>query len=206
MKQPIDKLAKHATEKVASRGGLGDRPAGECADLSRPLSALVAGCKRGDEASRSQLWKAYSERVYGLISRMVGACSAGDLTQNVFVQAFREIEHCDEESSFDVWLLRIAADTSLKHISEGNDKSFAEESGSRNDTSASTKFEHALFEHALQRLAPDQRLVILLREKFGLSYAEIAQVLQVPSETASLQLSQGRQTLQAQLTDLDWKG
>lgn len=206
MKQPIDKLTKRATPQNASRGDPGGRSADECADLPQSLSAIVVGCKRGDRESRSQLWIAYRRSVYALISRMVGACSAGDLTRDVFVQAFREIQQFDEQSTFDLWLLRIAAVTSLKHVSEDNDECFEEKSTKQNDTSASTDFEDTLLEQALQRLAPDQRLVILLRERFGLSYAEIAEVLQVPSETVGLQLSRGRQTLQAHLTDLGWKG
>src|SRR3989337_2896927 len=77
---------------------------------------LIARAQRGDEAAFEALFNAHKRRVYSLCLRMTGnTAEAEDLTQEAFLQLFREIATFRGEASFSTWLHRLAGNVRLMH-------------------------------------------------------------------------------------------
>jgi RNA polymerase sigma-70 factor (ECF subfamily) len=142
--------------------------------------------------------------VFRLAVRMVGLQDAADVTQQVFLQAFRSLEQFNGRSRFETWLYRLAVNESLQHLRrnrrwryhaldwEPMDESHLGEDVERKE----------LLEQAFARIDPELRSTFLLREVEGLSYHDIAEALQVPEGTVGSRLNQARRELRQILSDL----
>ena len=64
----------------------------DAADAGMDYTALLAGCRAGEQGPRQQLYELCHRRVYRLMVRMVGLQDAADLTQQAFLQLFRKID------------------------------------------------------------------------------------------------------------------
>ncbi len=143
---------------------------------------------------------------------------ARDLTQEAFVKAYRNLGTFRLEASFYTWLYRIAMNLAIdftrkrrRRESAGFDEGIA----SRDDDGGISEAHHGdspgralerkqLFQQimaAMERLPDDQRQVILLREMEGLSYKEIAEVMEIPEGTVMSRLFYARKKLQKLLSD-----
>ena len=72
------------------------------------VAAIVAGCRAGDRDAQRRLYDAFHRLVYRLMVRMVGADEAPDLTQQVFLHLFRQIDKYSGRGRFERWLYRVA--------------------------------------------------------------------------------------------------
>jgi RNA polymerase sigma-70 factor (ECF subfamily) len=135
---------------------------------------------------------------------MVGLQDAADVTQQVFLQAFRSLEKFNGRSRFDTWLYRLAVNESRQHLRrnrrwryhaldwEPMDESHHGEDAERKE----------VLEQALARIDPELRSIFLLREVEGLSYHDIAEALQIPEGTVGSRLNRARRELRQILSDL----
>lgn len=80
------------------------------------VTAIVAGCRAGDRGAQRQLYDAFHRQVYRLMVRMVGLDEAADLTQQVFLHIFRQIEKYSGRGRFDRWLYRVATNEANQHL------------------------------------------------------------------------------------------
>jgi RNA polymerase sigma-70 factor (ECF subfamily) len=139
-----------------------------------------------------------------LAVRMVGLQDAADVTQQVFLQAFRSLKQFNGRSRFETWLYRLAINESLQHLRrnrrwryhaldwEPMDDSHDEENSERRD----------LLEQALARIDPELRSIFLLRESECLSYRDIAEALEIPEGTVGSRLNRARRELRQILSDV----
>ncbi len=201
-----------------------DRP-DEALDEARERAAVTQS-QRGDRAAFNLLVTYYQSAAYGLALRMLGdADAAADVTQDAFFAAFRNIR-AFRGVSFRAWLLRIVSNgcydywraqrrrpaESLDALMEGSDdapgagasepelaRALADDAW--NPEGAALRAEMiAAIERALLRLAPEQRLVIILSDIQGLSYEEIARIADIPLGTVKSRIARARARLRETLS------
>jgi RNA polymerase sigma-70 factor, ECF subfamily len=171
---------------------------------------LVERCLRGVEAAWEDLVKIHTRRVYGICYRFTGSeHSAQDLTQEVFLRVFRSLKSFRAgEGSFTVWLARLSRNllidnyrrTKLDRATDSIEEQLPmlEERtamSSRTEGLVAGREASELLQGALQKLSPELRETVILRDLEELEYREIAQVLNVPEGTVKSRLNRGRAEL-----------
>jgi RNA polymerase sigma-70 factor (ECF subfamily) len=175
-----------------------------------PDIQLVERCLRGEEAAWEDLVKIHTRRVYGICYRFVGSDShAQDLTQEVFLRVFRSLRSFRTgEGSFTVWLGRLTRNLLIDHYrrtkAERVTDSIEEQlplleektaSLGRTEGMLAGREASEVLQAALQKLSPELRETVILRDLEELEYKEIAQVLNVPEGTVKSRLNRGRAEL-----------
>jgi len=169
--------------------------------------SLVKACLAGDRTAMQQIYGQCSERVYGLMVRMVGHQDADDLTQQVFLQMFRKLDQFNSQSKIETWLYRLAMNEALQHLRRRKRQAVTPlvfEPASDDPDRIDAEEESRLLESAISRLEPELRAVLLLKEQQGLSYSEIAESVGVPEGTVGSRLNRARKELRRELTELGW--
>jgi RNA polymerase sigma-70 factor (ECF subfamily) len=171
---------------------------------------LVERCLSGEEAAWEDLVKVHTRRVYGICYRFTGSDQeAQDLTQEVFLRIFRSLKSFRAgEGSFTVWLSRLSRNLLIDHyrrtkLDRATDSieeqlPMLEEKTamlSRTDGLVAGREASELLQEALQKLSPELRETVILRDLEELEYREIAQVLNVPEGTVKSRLNRGRAEL-----------
>ena len=186
----------------------------------RDESELVTELQAGSETAFDWLVTHYHGPVYNLILSMLGDTSdAADGTQEVFLKAFRGIRCFRQGSSLKTWLYRIAIREALNHkrwfkrhlqknISidaepeEGHNAIEIEDLGATPfDQLAAHEIQHAV-QQALQEIPQVFRGAVILRDLEGLSYEEIAEVLECSVGTVKSRILRGRRALKELLEPL----
>lgn len=183
----------------------------------------VVRCKNNDPEAFSYFVQKYQNSVFHTILRMIGNYQeATDLTQEVFIKAFRAIHNFREESSFRTWIYRIAVNLCISQrrkyavnqvaqaysldapITTKNGDMEIEPADTTSDPSKLLIKKESLqqIESAIDSLASDFKTVVILREIEGLSYEEIAEILEIPKGTVRSRLHRARAELQIKLKDL----
>lgn len=144
----------------------------------------------------------------GIIRGMVGDEDADDLAQEVFLKLYKSLHQFNGDAALSTYLGRIAINTTLDAIQRKKRKHrFAwfstDDDPSRQLPDHSQSPERAdlrdAIRHALARLTPDSRAVVVLRLVEGYSVAETAQILSVPNGTVASRLSRAQQELKTYL-------
>jgi RNA polymerase sigma-70 factor (ECF subfamily) len=188
----------------AMNAGLGAR---------RPLDAetsLIERCLSGEQGAWEDLVKLYTKRVYGICYRFTGRDNeAQDLTQDVFLRVFKTLGSFRAgEGSFVVWLTRLTRNLLVDHyrrtkhdrVTDAIEDKLAtlEErtaQSSRTDGLLAGREAGELLQAALQKLSPELRESVILRDLQEMEYREIARVLDVPEGTVKSRLNRGRAEL-----------
>lgn len=190
-----------------------------CAMDERPEEALVGDAREGRPEAFSELARRYERRVYRLVYGMVRDPSdADDLTQEVFLTAYRAIGGFNGASGFYTWLYRIAVNRSLNFIKKrGREKGrtpldenadYGAMAGAPSDSperaSALSELE-TVVRDAVAALPGHFRAAFLLVADQGLSHAEAAAVLGCPENTVSWRMHKARKILRERLRPF-WDG
>lgn len=205
-----------------AQGGPMDPP--DALDEARERAAITRS-QRGDRSAFNELVTRYQSAAYGLALRMLGDPeAAADVTQDAFFSAFRNIRSF-RGASFRAWLLRIVSNgcydywraqrrrpaESLDALLASGDEALGQQAPESelaeptaqldwNPEDAALRAEViAAIETTILRLAPDQRLVIILSDIQGLSYEEIARVASVPLGTVKSRIARARARLREAL-------
>jgi RNA polymerase sigma-70 factor (ECF subfamily) len=178
---------------------------------------LIARCRDGDHAAFKELVVRYQKRVYGIAFGMLhNPADAMDITQEVFIRVHQYLGHFKGSSSFYTWIYRIAINLCIDHLrkeAKGNqtvdyndalDHDCGEEAGDLLSTSWEMNPARALdrkemsemIHQALQTLTPNHRAVLMMREVEGLSYSEMAEVMQCNKGTIMSRLFHARRRMQ----------
>ena len=175
-----------------------------------PVQSLVSRCLSGDEAAWEELLRQHTRQVYGLCYRFTGSgAEAQDLTQEVFLRLFRSLKSFRAgEGSFQVWLGRLTRNLLIDHYRrtklERATDSIEEQlpmleakttTTTRADGLLAGREASELLQAALQKLSPELRETVILRDLEELEYREIAKVLNVPEGTVKSRLNRGRAEL-----------
>jgi RNA polymerase sigma-70 factor, ECF subfamily len=175
---------------------------------------LVARASAGDEPAFAELYALHHRRVYWLCTRMThDAACAEDLTQEVFLQAYRRLATYRGDAPFATWLHRVAVNAVLVHLrkrkgvevpldqmadDQGTDTSRPAELRS-DDSRLAASVDRVALERAIDELAPGYRLCFLLHDVDGYEHQEIAQMLGISIGTSKCQLHRARLRLRAAL-------
>ena len=185
--------------------------------------ALVERAQQGDTPAFEMLVVKYQRRIERLISRMVrDADLVQDVAQETFIRAYRALPQFRGESAFYTWLYRIAVNTAKKALVEiKRDPVLTESSRSRvaeddetyrvdNELSdgetpealLASKEIAATVNAAIDALSDDLRQAITLRQIEGLSYEEIADVMNCPIGTVRSRIFRAREAIATRLRPL----
>jgi len=178
-------------------------------------SYLIEESRRGNREAFGSLIRLYSQTVYSFAFRLMNnIADAEDLSQEVFIQAYRGIKKFESRSSFSTWLYRITVNlwkNKLKEqIRQGRGSTFSldelgepEEGQTREladtlpslDEVVDKKTKIELIKECLEKIHPLYKVVIVLRDIEGKSYTEIAEILDCPLGTVQSRLSRAREAL-----------
>jgi len=198
------------------------------ANLASAISAraeeasIVAELKSGSENAYEWLIAHYHQPVYGLVYRILNdSADAADTTQEVFLKVFRGIKRFNGQASLKTWIYRIALheasnqrrwwfrhkgrETSMEGTpSEDESQNFGlkdtliDEHESPFDLAAHEEIRSKV-EEELAQVPEPFRTTLVLRDIEGLSYDEIAEILQISLGTVKSRLMRGRFALKKRL-------
>jgi RNA polymerase sigma-70 factor (ECF subfamily) len=181
-----------------------------------PDEQLVIASQQGDIEAFETLVLRYQRQIFSLIYQMTRNVEVvEDIGQDVFIAAFKAIKDFKAKSSFFTWLYRIAInhcknyltastraqDIEQRYQREQNPEEFLENQERDPQSMLLAKEFVEQMEDAIMSLPEEQRIVLRLCEFEGLSYQEIADVLECPIGTVRSRLSRARTTLQETLSD-----
>lgn len=184
---------------------------------------LVERVKRGDTRAFEMLVVKYQRRIERLIGRMVRDTDlVQDIAQETFIRAYRALPQFRGESAFYTWLYRIAVNTAKKALvdmkrdplvfasalqsGEDDEEPFRAghepSDGETPDAVLASKEIAAAVNAAVENLSEDLRQAITLREIEGLSYEEIAEMMNCPIGTVRSRIFRAREAIALRLRPL----
>jgi len=179
---------------------------------------LVARVQKGDSRAFDLLVLKYQHRIFGLISRYVhDADEVQDVAQEAFIKAYRALPKFRGDSAFYTWLYRIAINTAKNYLVsrsrrppgsdvEIEDAEYYASGGALHEIETP---ESALFgaelkqvvERAIKNLPEDLRTAVTLREFDGLSYEDIADIMDCPVGTVRSRIFRAREAIDGQVRE-----
>ncbi len=175
--------------------------------------ALIARARDGDEPAFAELVTEHSARVYGALRRFgLTPQEADEVSQEVFLRAWRGLARFEERSKFSTWLYRIAFNEAQRRLARRPPPAASREAGDEDAIAAlaapidagpqaralEREFEQKL-EQALAELPADLRAAVVLRDLERLSTEEAAGVAGVRQAAFKSRLHRGRMQLRALL-------
>lgn len=181
------------------------------------VAALIRRCVSGDAAAWEEIVQRYHRRIYNICYRFAGSADdAQDLTQEVFIKMYRTLNTYDVgRAAFMTWVTTITRNLLVDHfrktkrdrmtdsldspVSEHEDAIPLSEHIQDNSVAPDVRVqsrEAGEFVHrALQKLSPELREAVILRDLHDMDYREIAGVLKVPEGTVKSRINRGRAEL-----------
>ncbi len=177
---------------------------------------LITEVQKGNKHAFDTLVLKYQYRVFKLVARYISDPSEVlDVTQEAFIKAYKALDHFRGDSSFYTWLYRIAVNTAKNHlisryrripesdyeiseIEQFLSKANVREYSTPERTLIYDEMEHMLSD-IIDELPSDLRTAILLREREGLSYDEIAAVMGCPVGTVRSRIFRARESIEKRI-------
>jgi RNA polymerase sigma-70 factor (ECF subfamily) len=168
---------------------------------------LVKRCLTGDNSAWDALLRAYTRKIYNLCYRFTGRTQdAEDLTQEIFIKIFQTLRSYDSaQGSFSTWMNRVSRNHLVDHYRRSKrdrlTSSIEDELGTLEEKPSPNIEPISQIEAreikdklqlALNKLSPDLREAVVLRDLHDLDYQEIAIVLRVPEGTVKSRINRGR--------------
>ncbi len=199
---------------------MADKPVRVNVDVDAPLVERV---KRGDQRAFEMLVVKYQRRVERLIGRMVRDVDlVPDIAQESFIRAYRALPNFRGDSAFYTWLYRIAVNTAKKALMELKRDPLVTQAAlaSRDEEDETSRVENELSDGetpeslmaskqvaqtvnaAIDALSDDLRQAITLREIEGLSYEDIADIMNCPIGTVRSRIFRAREAIALRLRPL----
>ena len=182
---------------------------------------IVEQARKGDPLAWEKLVVRHTKRIYNLCFRFVGrADQAEDLTQDVFIKVFRHLSSYNSESGqFVTWMMSVGRNLLIDHYRQSKDDRVTVSATVEDDDelsildtlpanqlSAQAEMEReeraVLLRRALDRLPPQLKEAVILRDLEELSYEEIEEILKVPEGTVKSRINRGRVELAKSLQKL----
>jgi RNA polymerase sigma-70 factor (ECF subfamily) len=187
----------------------------------KAMAILAARCVAGDGEAWEELARTQHRRIYGICYRFIGSASeAEDLTQDVFIKVFRNIESFDPaKGGFNTWLTTLTRNMLVDNYRRArmdrvtdslNESVSGEEDGAGSGTTKMDRLAdpgrnqeqvvsgmelRAQIQQALKQVSPELREAVILRDLEDMDYKDIAEVLGVPQGTVKSRISRGRSEL-----------
>lgn len=182
------------------------------------VGQLLRRCLSGDAAAWEDIVHRYQRRIYNICYRFAGSAEdADDLTQEVFIKMYKTLDSYDvERGAFTTWVTTITRNLLVDHFRKGKHDRLTdsldatpgqEEEGrtlgeqiqdksrvSPDEQVRSREAGEAVHE-GLQKLSPELREAVILRDLQDMDYKDIAEVLKVPEGTVKSRINRGRAEL-----------
>lgn len=180
---------------------------------------LVERVQRGDKNAFNLLVQKYQHKVVNLVSRYVkNSGDVADVAQEAFIKAYRAIPTFRGESAFYTWLYRIAVNSSKNYLVaqgrkppandvDAEEADFYDGSEALRENSTpervilSEEIKRTLFQ-TIEKLPEDLKMAITLREIEGMSYEEIASVMDCPVGTVRSRIFRAREAIDKEIQPL----
>ena len=178
---------------------------------------LVRRCVSGDAAAWEEIVQKYHRRIYNICYRFAGSGDdAEDLTQEVFIKMYRTLNSYDvDRGAFMTWVTTITRNLLVDHfrktkqermtdsldtVSSDHEDAMAlsekiPDRGLSQDSRVQSREAGESVHQALQKLSPELREAVILRDLQDMDYREIATVLKVPEGTVKSRINRGRAEL-----------
>ena len=186
-------------------------------DEAQVVGLLVRRCIGGDAVAWEEIVQRYHRRIYNVCYRFAGdADSAQDLTQEVFIKMYRTLSTYDSgKGAFMTWVTTITRNLLVDHfrktkgdrmtdsldgpVSEHEDaqplSAQIADAGLPPDAHVASRETREMVHLALQKLSPELREAVILRDLQDMDYREIATALRVPEGTVKSRINRGRAEL-----------
>jgi len=169
---------------------------------------LVRSHLAGDPKAFRLLYEKYGDKVFASAYRIVGEHhAAADLTQEIFVKIYRELQSFQFQSKFSTWLFRVTVNHAINKANEVRrhtrirERIGLEGRGDLGGTREGRPLDERV-QKALQGLSPKLRAIVGLRYLDGLSYEEISEVLEISLGTVKSRLFLAHETLRPLLKEM----
>jgi RNA polymerase sigma-70 factor (ECF subfamily) len=180
---------------------------------------LVKRVQEGDKRAFDLLVMKYQQRIIHLISRYVSDHhGAQDVAQEAFIKAYRGLKNFRGDSAFYTWMYRIAINTAKNHLASNSRKNpdyavdaqdaeqYEGESGLKEYATPERELMREEVQdtvtRAIENLPDDLKTAITLREIEGMSYEEIAEVMECPIGTVRSRIFRAREAIDKRLSPL----
>jgi len=164
------------------------------------ITELIARIKSGQQEAWNMLINRYSKSVYNMALNFSGSGDeAADITQDIFLKLYTQLDKYRDEYNFSSWLMRMARNTCIDYWRKNKrnrmqselDENTALDQASPEE--ASIQGNDALFIRGLiNRINPDLRLLLIMRDIQDKSYQEISDVLDLPIGTVKSRINRAR--------------
>lgn len=180
---------------------------------------LVARVQKGDKRAFDMLVLKYQYKVHAIVSRYIKDFDeVNDVVQEAFIKAYRALAKFRGESAFYTWLYRIAVNTAKNYLVARNrrppasdvdaaDADYYEGSDRLRDIDTPENLLYrdeleAIVDQSIRDLPEDLRTAVTLREFEGLSYEEIAEVMDCPVGTVRSRIFRAREAIDERVRSL----
>jgi RNA polymerase sigma-70 factor (ECF subfamily) len=179
--------------------------------------ALVRRCVAGDAEAWEEIVRQYNRRIYNVCYRFTGSANdAEDLAQEVFIKMYRTLSsYSPEKGAFSTWIMTMTRNLLVDHfrkskqdrVTDSLDAGITEEedsatlgdriqdSGPSADDRIQRRQTQEMVQKAIQKLSPELREAVILRDLQDMDYKEIALALKVPEGTVKSRINRGRMEL-----------
>lgn len=183
----------------------------------RDERAQIAKAKAGDMDAFAALILQHEKIVYNVALRMLNHSEdAKDISQEVLIKAYKSIKNFDERAQFSTWLYRITTNACIDELrrrkgkqsysleedlenEEGSmQRQIADEGETPEESLLRTERAEEL-KKALSQLKEEHRMAVILRDIRGLSYEEIAEIMDLPMGTVKSRISRARNQLKQEI-------
>ncbi len=162
--------------------------------------ALVESAQAGDRAAMNRLLETEYDRIYAVCRRIMGNdADAADGCQEALMAIVRGLGRFDNRSKFSTWAYRVATNSCLDEIRRRKRRPVPSDevidaayTGQSHDSQTTDRM---VVTAALDQLADDFRLPLVLRDIVGCDYSEIASLLDIPPGTVRSRIARGRKHL-----------
>lgn len=180
---------------------------------------LVRRVQSGDKPAFDLLVRKYQSRIAKLVNRFVhNPAEVEDVTQEAFIKAYRGLRNFRGDSAFYTWLYRIAINTAKNHLvatgrrtpdigvdaqdaEQYEGASLLQESATPEGLVLADEIKQRVYE-TIEKLPPELKAAISLRELEGLSYEEIAEAMDCPIGTVRSRIFRAREAIDNSLQPL----
>ena len=178
---------------------------------------LIRKAKQGDMLAFEELVLQHEKMIYNLAFRMMNHSEdARDISQEVFLKAYRSLSNFDERSAFSTWLYRITHNTCIDEMrkrkgkqnysleeelenEEGSVQRQVADDGDTPEEKLLREEQKSEIVQALNTLSEEHKAAIILRDVKGMSYEEIAEILEISLGTVKSRISRARNQCKAEI-------
>lgn len=169
---------------------------------------LVGLCQKGDIDAFDRLFYKYRDKIYRTTFRMINNQEdALDLTQEIFLKAYKNINKYNFKSQFSTWLYKLAINVCIDELRKRKKSNEVltdatlddRKSGNTPEDIVLSEEQESLIWKALDSLREKERSVIVLREMEGLSYEEIAKILKCSMGRVKSRIHESREKMRKAL-------